>query len=267
VPDLWALPFGAQCRGMGVRYAIFVQNGYLTHAVLPHHSRAEMAAVYETADMILSISDDSTRMVCGNYPGIRAERIVPVRYSIGAQFHAPPHACLQPAAKRITFMPRKLAAHAGRVVYALSGRLRPGWELVAIQNASESEVADLLFDSSIFMSFSEFEGLPLPPLEAAIAGNLVIGYTGQGAREYWSAPNFHEIQQGDIIGFVGAVDAGVLAFDRGLINRLGLAAGAAVLADRFSAMAEMSGLGALAARIAALCGAAPVAASQHMELV
>ena len=38
----------------------------------------------------------------------------------------------------------------------------------------------------------------MPPLEAAIAGNKVIGYTGGGGKEYWNKPIFEEIQSGDI---------------------------------------------------------------------
>ena len=41
----------------------------------------------------------------------------------------------------------------------------------------------------------------MPPLEAAIAGNKVIGYTGGGGKEYWIKPIFDEIQPGNIKGF------------------------------------------------------------------
>ena len=41
----------------------------------------------------------------------------------------------------------------------------------------------------------------MPPLEAAIAGNKIIGYTGGGGKEYWKKPIFEEIQSGDIRKF------------------------------------------------------------------
>ena len=41
----------------------------------------------------------------------------------------------------------------------------------------------------------------MPPLEAAIAGNKVIGYTGGGGKEYWRKPIFEEIQSGDLKHF------------------------------------------------------------------
>ena len=35
---------------------------------------------------------------------------------------------------------------------------------------------------------SNLEGLGLPALETAIAGNKVIGYTEEGGKEYWKEP-------------------------------------------------------------------------------
>ena len=32
------------------------------------------------------------------------------------------------------------------------------------------------------------EGLGMPPIEAAVAGNKVIGYRGRGGNEYWQKP-------------------------------------------------------------------------------
>ena len=45
------------------------------------------------------------------------------------------------------------------------------------------------------------EGLGIPPIEAAILGNNVIGYTGQGGNEYWKKPLFDKIENGNIIKF------------------------------------------------------------------
>ena len=42
----------------------------------------------------------------------------------------------------------------------------------------------------------------MPPLEAAIAGNKVIGYTGEGGKEFWKKPIFTEIPHGNAIKFV-----------------------------------------------------------------
>ena len=42
----------------------------------------------------------------------------------------------------------------------------------------------------------------MPPAEAALAGNFVIGYTGEGGNEYWKRPLFTKINSGEINTFV-----------------------------------------------------------------
>ena len=44
--------------------------------------------------------------------------------------------------------------------------------------------------------------MPLPPVEAAIAGNKVIGYTGEGGKGYWQEPIFTEIPNGNFSKFI-----------------------------------------------------------------
>ena len=65
-------------------------------------------------------------------------------------------------------------------------------------NSYHKKVFKNLKKSKIFLSFSELEGLPLPPVEAALAGNQVIGYTGEGGKEYWRKPIFTEIKTGEL---------------------------------------------------------------------
>ena len=52
--------------------------------------------------------------------------------------------------------------------------------------------------SEIFLSFSNLEGIGIPPVEAALSGNKVIGYTGGGGIEYWKEPIFTKIENGEI---------------------------------------------------------------------
>ena len=49
------------------------------------------------------------------------------------------------------------------------------------------------------------EGLGMPPIEAAIAGNKVIGYPGQGGKEYWKKPIFTEVPYGNISKFINEI--------------------------------------------------------------
>lgn len=95
-------------------------------------------------------------------------------------------------------MPRKLGNHSELVVSFLRNSLPVKWKIKSIQNLPESEVFKILKKSKIFLSFSELEGLGLPPIEAALAGNKVVGYTGEAGKEYWKRPIFTEIKNGDI---------------------------------------------------------------------
>ena len=45
----------------------------------------------------------------------------------------------------------------------------------------------------------------MPPVEAALAGNQVIGYTGEGGNEYWKKPLFTKINSGEINKFVKTI--------------------------------------------------------------
>jgi len=67
---------------------------------------------------------------------------------------------------------------------------------------NEQQVAAELESSRVFLAFSDFEGCPVPPLEAALSGNVVVGYPGWGGREYWDAPNFHSVPVGDMRAWV-----------------------------------------------------------------
>ena len=243
IPELWAGTFGPQCLRQAVRYGIFVQNGYLTPPLTADQTPALMENVYRAAQLVLAISDDTMRILALNYPKLDPARVLRVQYSVHDRFLS----ASRPEAARtdddtdkkiVTFMPRKMADHAGRVVFALRQCLPPGWEIVPIDGVDEATCAAMLFGSRIFLAFSEFEGLPLPPLEAALAGNMVIGYTGQGAREYWGPPNFQEVHQGNIIGFVHAARHAAEQMELGLLGRPTLQPGIARLAERFSVVAE-----------------------------
>jgi hypothetical protein len=261
IPELWAGVFGPQCLQQNVRYGVFVQNGYLTHPVLPQLSPALMDAVYRGTDLVLAISDDTALMVQLNYPGLDPARVVRARYSVSERFLSTTPATPAPGrGQAITYMPRKMGTHAARVVFALSQHLPRGWQITPIQHVDEATCATMLFSSSIFLAFSDFEGLPLPPLEAALAGNLVIGYTGQGAFEYWDPPNFQEIHQGDIRGFVTAAAHAAREIDALRLTRADLAPGIDRLAGRFSPAAEAANLRLLHGRIERCFATAPAGA-------
>lgn len=196
LPEIWATVYVPVLKNLGFKVGVFVQNSYYTHINLNPQNPNGIRDAYQNADLILSISAD-TSLYLEDILQIPASKILPQRYSLDSRLFQPGS-----KTKTITYMPRKMAQHSARAVSALQPLLGQGWSIVALDGMSEREVAQHLSQSIIFMAFSEFEGLPVPPVEAAMCGNIVIGYHGQGGKEYWHAPNFIEVEQGDIQGFI-----------------------------------------------------------------
>ena len=212
VPEIWASKFGAQCILLQLKFGIFVQNGYLLGSGVPEGSENGHVSVYESASVILSISSDTTRMIGLACPAVGGEKIKRIYPGVSGVF--------SPATKKkiISFMPRKLSGHAEKVCFYLKQYLPRDWALVPIDGLNEDQTAKVLSESSVFMSFCDQEGCPLPPLEAAFSGNIVVGYTGQGAKEYFHQPVFREVHNGDFHGFVGAVRQAVEDVERGVLR-------------------------------------------------
>ena len=196
LPELWARKYGDQLFRMGVPYAIYVQNGYYISKGDP----TVLNEAYAGARCILSVSEDTTRCVALAFPGTE-HKILRVHAAVDSQ-RFNPH---QAKENLITYMPRKLGDHSSKVLFFLRHHLPAHWRVQAIDGLNEAGVAELLQRSKIFMSFSHFEGFGLPPLEAALCGNQVIGYTGQGAQEYWLPEVFESVESGNVVGFAQSV--------------------------------------------------------------
>jgi hypothetical protein len=197
LPECHLQDFWQRFSEQSIRYAIFVQNAYLVGSGAPWEA---IASAYRRASLILSISDDTTMCLQALFPELSA-RIVPVRWSLSPERFRP----IPDPPKVISFMPRRMGDHAMNVRLHLRGRLPNGWALRPIDGLKETQVAQALASSRIFMAFSGLEGLALPPAEAALCGNRVVGYHGQGGREYWDSALFREVAVGDIRGFAAAV--------------------------------------------------------------
>lgn len=246
VPEIWATGYVRVLKSMGFRVGIFVQNAYLTHVNLDPGNSNGIRDAYFSADLVFSISTDTSRYL-SEILLVPASKLIELRYSVDRTLFYP--AMKLPL---ITYMPRKMGEHSGRVVSIISGLLPSNWEIRALDRLSERAVASALSRSILFLAFSEFEGLPVPPVEAALAGNIVIGYHGQGGREYWTSPNFVEIQQGDIQRFVFEVLDKVVEVSSGQLNLGELNSGINFLAASFSVERERSMLMRMVEAISAL---------------
>lgn len=148
----------------------------------------------------LTVSEDSQRYLRFAFPGHRVElfkkAIDPARFMLDV-----------PKRPQVCFMPRRRAEDVIQVLGML--RLRgalAGFETRPIDGMSEAEVARTMAESAVFLSFSDQEGLPRPPMEAMLSRCVVIGYHGRGGREFFLPEHCFPVETGDIVGFVEAAE-------------------------------------------------------------
>lgn len=107
--------------------------------------------------------------------------------------------------KTIALMTRKRAHEAEAVVQLLFRSGISGWEITPIGALQQTDVARVLGESAIFLCFSSGEGFGLPPAEAMAAGCYVVGYTGDGGREFMQADWCSPIADQDLVSFAEEV--------------------------------------------------------------
>jgi hypothetical protein len=197
LPECHINDYWTRFESAGIKYGIFVQGPYLIGL---QSFAANVDAAFGKASLVLSISQETRSCLEWLFPEL-ISRLISVSYSIDADLFSPGGV----HNKVITYMPRRMKDHVTNVCFYIRNRLPRDWCLRAIDGVGEKDVARMLRDSSIFMSFSGLEGLGLPPIEAALSGNRVVGYDGQGGREYWDPALFRRVEVGDIIGFASSV--------------------------------------------------------------
>ena len=87
----------------------------------------------------------------------------------------------------------------------------PGWEVKFVKDMTLEQVAYEMSTSKIFCFFCTplGEGSSLPPMEAALSGCKVIGYSGVSSGYYYDEPLFTEIDYNDIVAFIDTMDKSV----------------------------------------------------------
>jgi hypothetical protein len=192
IPEIMAHLANDLCIKKKIKYAIFVMGAYAMNSTSEYE---ELKKSYYNSEFILTLSNDSSKCVSHIFPELK-NKIIKINLSINN------HRFLSRKKNNlITYMPRKLPTDSHILKIFLKENLADKWKLLPLENLNEMELNKYLCISKIFLSFSDFEGFGLPPLEAALAGNMVIGYTGGGGNEYWKTPLFNKIQKGDILEF------------------------------------------------------------------
>lgn len=211
IPEIMVCRYAPEFIRLGVKFGVHVQNGY-SIGVEVHSNLAtfeELKNIYEKADLIIGNSLDTIENIKTIFPDF-SEKLIRSYFVINK-------AKYQPVANKknvLTYMPRKLGKHSQLVLLFLGDKLPAHWSVKAIDGVTEQEVYDIFYESKIFLSFSELEGLAMPPAMAAMSGNRVIGYTGEANREYFHLPCFEEVYCGDIKDYVNKILSAVERFDK-----------------------------------------------------
>jgi hypothetical protein len=183
IPEIMAHLADDFCINKKIKYAIFTMGAYAMNSCSDYE---KLKKSYLNAEFILTISDDTNRCLRHIFPNLK-KNIIKLILSIDSS--------------KFKNMPRKLASDSHILSFFLKQNLPNNWKILPLNDLDEKELFKYLSISKIFLSFSDLEGFGLPPLEAALAGNKVIGYTGEGGKEYWKKPLFQEIPKGNILEF------------------------------------------------------------------
>jgi glycosyltransferase involved in cell wall biosynthesis len=221
-PESWVdlLPrFG----GRSSRFVIFCQNNFLVYRGLPDGGTYEDHGVKR----ILCSSDTIRDFLCREY-GYRDLPVV--HYGIDPETFRPLEKRLQ-----IAFMPRKMPLEASYVIGLFRRRFPEHADVtaVAIERRTETETAQILGESAVFLSLSSLEGFGLPPVEAMAAGAVVVGFHGDGGREYASPENGLWVETGDLDGCVSCLATAVHGLKTGDARIRRLLGGGQRTAERY----------------------------------
>jgi hypothetical protein len=232
IPEIWAhFAVDLKFAEKGINYAIFVQGFYHMNST---NNFVNLKKSYEEAKLIVTTSKYSVSYLRTMFPKIR-NKIFKINLSIDSNKFK-----IKKKLNLITYMPRKLPAHSDLLLFYLKNLLPKNWKILPLINITEKKLINTLSVSKIFLSFSNFEGMGIPPVEAALSGNKIIGYVGGGGSEYWKKPIFLKVEHGEIEDFAKKILSNIKSYKTSWIrdtkkNRL-------ILAQYYSKKSEKESL-------------------------
>lgn len=187
----------------GLAKAIVNQNAFNTFKGYDvPHAPAAMAYRHEEVVGALISSLDGQAYLRYAFPELDVHHWVPM----------PPveYTRVTPPARHdplVTFFARKNGDDAAQVINLLASRgALDGFELVQLDGMEQEALVRLRARASVYLSFGAPEGFGTPPIEAMSCGSVVVGYHGQGGREYFTEEHGFPVQVGDIVGFAKRVE-------------------------------------------------------------
>jgi glycosyltransferase involved in cell wall biosynthesis len=226
VPEFYAV--GLDLLPAGPRKVIFNQGAYHTFDHIPFSSTGAGQPYSSVKNLVsmLTVSDDSAALLRHTFPTVAVRQ---ARAVLDSDVF---HPGSRPGGRQLAFIPRRRPQEREQLLHVLRSRgVLEGWRLVPIEGYTEAQTAELMRSSAIFLSFSDREGFGLPPVEAMASGCYVIGYTGNGGREYFDASYSAPVAESDLLAYAVAVEAAIRRYeeDPASLAKDGQAASEAVL--------------------------------------
>jgi hypothetical protein len=210
LPEIWAhFAVDLEFVKKNINYSIFVQGFYHMNST---SNFLKLKSAYENAKFIITVSDYSVRYLKKMFPKMK-NKILKINFSLDKN-----KIKIKKKSNLITFMPRKLQDHSNLLIFYLKNILPKNWRIVPLSNLSEKKLFQALSKSKIFLSFSHLEGTGIPPIEAALSGNIIIGYTGGGGSTYWKKPIFTKVENGEIEDFAKKIISNIKSYKTSWIN-------------------------------------------------
>jgi len=242
IPEIWA-HFAEDLKfyEKKINYGIFVQGFYHMNS---SSDFLKLNKSYENASLILTDSVYSIKYLKEMFPK-QKNKIIRINFSIDSKKFK-----IKNKSNIITYMPRKLSDHSHLLNFYLKNLLPNNWKIVPLRNITQERLIDTLAKSKIFLSFSNLEGIGIPPIEAALSGNKIIGYIGGGGIEYWKEPIFTKVENGEIRDFGQKVISYISKTDKNWLKKTSKQR--LKLADQYSKKRELDSLKNLIKKISKL---------------
>ena len=180
----------------GIRKIIFCQNSF--YALQMFYGKPEKFAevfLHEDIILVLVVSDYDYKLFKWLYPEIKISRFICGIDERLFYFQSDKK-------KTISVMPRKLKSDYNFLENLLKVKgLLTTYSLQVIEDLPYHKCAEAMRNSAVFLSLSHKEGFGLPPAEAMACGCIVIGYHGQGGKEYFDQRFSYSIASWDMMSY------------------------------------------------------------------
>lgn len=185
----------------GVKKVIFNQGAYLTFSRFGANYNEKSPYLSDEIIGIISISQDNKEYLEYTFKDKIINRIINCieYYGINPNYES--------KNKVISIIEKNNIQDFIQIINILKIRDNlKGYTFDIIKNETHQNVLQRLEKSKIYISLSDEEGFGLSAAEAMAMGCVVIGYHGQGAKEYFKEEFSYRVEQGDVIDICKKVE-------------------------------------------------------------